>query len=94
MIPSLVIAIITGALRRFSVYIDWHNFGYSILQISNRPSILVRLTKFYERYVGALADLNFCVSKSMKSWLMSEWGIDAMVLYDRPADHFRNIEMR
>ena len=94
MIPSLLIAIITGAFRRFSVYIDWHNFGYSILEISNRPSILVRLTKFYEKYLGYLANLHFCVSKSMQNWLHSNWGIHAEVLYDRPADHFKNIENR
>lgn len=34
-----------------------------------------------------------CVSESMKLWLKGEWGIDATVVYDRPPDFFKVVNV-
>jgi beta-1,4-mannosyltransferase len=41
-IPTLVVAMVTGFLRGQKVIIDWHNFGYSILQmkLNEHPLVL------------------------------------------------------
>jgi len=50
--------------------------------------------KVYEKIFGKGANFNFCVSKAMQEDLAENWGVRAIVLYDRPPVFYRksNIE--
>ena len=85
-IPTLLAALLAARLRSAALVIDWHNYGYAMLALrlgTEHP--IVRAVRWYERCVGRLADAHFCVSRSMQWELADGWGIDAIVLYDRPA---------
>jgi beta-1,4-mannosyltransferase len=83
-IPSMVICWIICRLRGAKFIIDWHNYGYTILKVNNRPNFLVNLACKYEKYLGKKSDLNFCVSQAEKRDLKKEFNIDAICLPDRP----------
>ena len=83
-IPSMFICWIMCKLRGGKFIIDWHNYGYTILKVNNRPKFLVYLACKYEKYFGKKSDLNFCVSQAEKRDLKKEFGIDAVCLPDRP----------
>lgn len=70
--------------------IDWHNFGYTILALTQgRSSLLVRISYIYEKFFSQLADSHLCVTKAMRNWLNNEWNVQASVLYDRAPCRFR-----
>ena len=83
-IPSMLICWIMCKLRGGKFIIDWHNYGYTILKVNNRPKFLVNLACRYEKYFGKKSDLNFCVSQAEKRDLKKEFGIEAICLPDRP----------
>ena len=83
-IPSMLICWIMCKIRGSKFIIDWHNYGYTILKVNNRPNFLVNLACKYEKYFGKKSDLNFCVSQAEKRDLKKEFGIDAVCLPDRP----------
>ena len=83
-IPSILICWIICRLRGAKFIIDWHNYGYTILKVNNRPNFLVNLACKYEKYLGKKSDLNFCVSQAEKRDLKKEFNIDAICLPDRP----------
>ena len=83
-IPSMLICWIICRLRGAKFIIDWHNYGYTILKVNNRPNFLVNLAFKYEKYLGKKSDLNFCVSQAEKRDLKKEFNIDAICLPDRP----------
>lgn len=83
-IPSMLICWIICRLRGAKFIIDWHNYGYTILKVNNRPNFLVNLACKYEKYLGKKSDLNFCVSQAEKRDLKKEFNIDAICLPDRP----------
>lgn len=77
--------------RRTKLVLDWHNYGYSIMELSFGDwHPLVKLAKSIEAFFGPKVHAAFCVSKAMKRKLHDEWGIEATVLYDRPTDSFRS----
>jgi hypothetical protein len=49
----------------------------------------VRVSLWYEKTLGRLAQGHFCVTKAMQRHLADEWGIRASVLHDRPPAAFR-----
>ena len=83
-IPAMLICWIICKLRGSKFIIDWHNYGYTILKVNNRPQFLVNLACKYEKYLGKKSDVNFCVSQAEKRDLKKEFGIDAVCLPDRP----------
>ena len=83
-IPSMLICWIICKIRGSKFIIDWHNYGYTILKVNNRPKFLVNLACRYEKYFGKKSDVNFCVSQAEKRDLKKEFGIDAVCLPDRP----------
>jgi beta-1,4-mannosyltransferase len=97
-IPILVICIVfTKLFSNSKLIIDWHNLNYSILNLrySNEKHPIVRVAKWYERFFGRFAHLNLTVTKSMKKFLVKEFGFDAkrvVVLYDRPGNQFAPLE--
>lgn len=74
-IPALALVLYTSYLRNFPVYLDWHNYGFSLLQIARRSRKIVKFARFYERKFGGLADRHFCVSQAMKSDLNVNFNI-------------------
>ena len=83
-IPSMLICWIMCRLRGAKFIIDWHNYGYTILKVNNRPNFMVNLACKYEKYFGKKSDMNFCVSQAEKRDLKKEFLIDAICLPDRP----------
>jgi len=83
-IPAMLICWIVCKIRGSKFIIDWHNYGYTILKVNNRPQFLVNLACKYEKYLGKKSDVNFCVSQAEKRDLKKEFGIEAVCLPDRP----------
>lgn len=96
--PSMpLLAIVLLFTKTFSrntkVVIDWHNLNYTILNLKyhnlNHP--LIRLLRYYEKYLGKRADYHITVTRKMKNFLIEEMGFSPSrisVLYDRPAEQF------
>jgi beta-1,4-mannosyltransferase len=84
------------ALRRRGVrfVIDWHNLGYTLLQLRlGRWHPAVRLARWYERRDARMVDANLCVSRGLAAFLESRFNVThAQVLYDRPASAFTPID--
>jgi beta-1,4-mannosyltransferase len=84
------------ALHRRGVrfVIDWHNLGYTLLQLRlGRWHPAVRLARWVERRDARRVDGHLCVSRALAAFLESRFGVrDAHVLYDRPAAAFVPVE--
>ena len=93
-IPSIYIARLITFLRRSKFVIDWHNYGYTILQVNKRNKIIVQIAKLYEKIYGSTADMHFCVSDAMKRHLKETMNIDAINLPDRAMEGiFKRLEL-
>jgi beta-1,4-mannosyltransferase len=104
--PDLVVvqnppAFPTLAVTRFSLrhrgvrfVIDWHNLGYSLLELRlGRWHPAVRLARWFERRDARRVEANLCVSRGLAAYLESRFGVNKpQVLYDRPAAAFVPIE--
>ncbi|MCC7415834.1 MAG: glycosyltransferase [Acidobacteria bacterium] len=104
--PSLVVvqnppAFPTLAVARFSLrrrgvrfVIDWHNLGYTLLQLRlGRWHPAVRLARWLEKRDARRADANLCVSRGLAAFLETRFGVArASVLYDRPAAPFAPVD--
>ena len=92
--PTLVVT--WFALRRRGVrfVIDWHNLGFTLLQLrlgQGHPA--VRLARWFERRDARRVEGNLCVSRGLAAFLHTRFGVaSAQVLYDRPASGFVPIE--
>lgn len=91
--PVLAVLLFMAFLRQFPVCIDWHNYGFSILQVAHRPKWIVSMATHYERLMGCMADLHLCVSQNFKLDL-ANYGVKAKTLYDLPTSHFKPVESR
>jgi beta-1,4-mannosyltransferase len=88
-LPSLPVVALAALLRSTKWLIDWHNFGWSLVALRLSPGHpVVRFSRYFERVLGAAADGHLCVSKAMRDELGRQFGIEAQVLYDRPAAAF------
>ena len=83
-IPSMFICWIVCKLRSAKFIIDWHNYGYTILKVNNRPNFIVKIAEKYEKFFGKKSHMNFCVSQAEKRDLKKNFGIDAICLPDKP----------
>ncbi len=89
-IPVLMIAWCAARLRGAKLIIDWHNYGFAMLALTLGPrNPLVALARAYEMFFGRRADASLCVSRAMADDLRDRWGIEATILYDRPAARFQ-----
>jgi beta-1,4-mannosyltransferase len=57
--------------HRPALVIDWHNLGYTML---SNP-IFSRIARLYERFMAPLATAHLCVTTSMKSFLVTQFGV-------------------
>jgi len=89
-IPTLLVARgVTWLWSGGGFVVDWHNYGFTIMQTTGAPSKAIALARLYERWFGRLADGHLCVSRAMAHDLKEKWGIPgAIVLYDRPPARF------
>eukprot|EP00775_Hariotina_reticulata_P012789 gene12789-12917_t len=84
-IPSMLVCWMAAKRHGASWIIDWHNFAYSIMQLKYaKHGWLISLAKTFEKLMGRQAQQHFCVTAAMKQFLESEFGVSAVVLYDRP----------
>jgi beta-1,4-mannosyltransferase len=82
-IPAIYICSLVCFLRRSTFIIDWHNYGYTIMEVNGRNRCMTLIARIYEKVYGKCADLNFCVSNSMKKHLKYEMKVDAINLPDK-----------
>ncbi|KAL6425752.1 hypothetical protein ACFW04_009673 [Cataglyphis niger] len=88
-IPTIPICWLYCVIMNTQFIIDWHNYAHSLMALSlGKDHILVNLARRIEKIFGRRAKNNFCVTKAMKEDLEKTWGIQAKVLYDKPADEF------
>jgi beta-1,4-mannosyltransferase len=82
--PTLIAATLAGKCVGATVTVDWHNYGFSLLGLRlGTAHWLVLLARWYEFWVGRLAERHLCVSSAMRVDLLRR-GIRADLLYDRP----------
>ena len=86
--PTLLVGWLAARLRGSRFVVDWHNFGYAMLAPRLGPAhLVVRLARFFERWLGSKADAHLCVSLAMRDVLVTEFGLPAVVvLPDRPRE--------
>nr|XP_042904648.1 chitobiosyldiphosphodolichol beta-mannosyltransferase isoform X2 [Parasteatoda tepidariorum]XP_042904653.1 chitobiosyldiphosphodolichol beta-mannosyltransferase isoform X2 [Parasteatoda tepidariorum] len=93
-IPTLPVCWLISWLRYCSLFVDFHNYGYTILSLSTgKKSKLVKFAKWCEMYFGRKANKSICVTKAMKDDLNENWNIRASVLYDCPPSIFHPISV-
>ena len=92
--PTLVVTWFSLRRRGVRFVIDWHNLGYSVLQLRlGRWHPAVRLARWFERRDARRVEGNLCVSRGLAAFLHSRFGVErAQVLYDRPAAAFAPID--
>lgn len=89
-IPTLFVCYVYCLLwKRCKFIIDWHNYTYTILSLSNDTNAndnsstivvnsqrrIVKLAKWFESYFGRKSSGNFCVTKAMQADLQENWNI-------------------
>lgn len=92
--PTLAVSWFSLRHRGARFVIDWHNIGYTLLQLRmGQWHPAVRLARWYERRDARRVDANLCVSRGLAAFLESRFGVKrTQVLYDRPASPFVPIE--
>jgi beta-1,4-mannosyltransferase len=65
-IPNLFALWLASFIGRYQIYIDVHNYGYTILNLSIKNPLIIKLAQAYERFFGKKAKKAFCVSDKMK----------------------------
>lgn len=73
----LFIAITVGFLTcgKTRVIVDWHNYGFSIMQVGGSSKTFVKIAKMYETLIGKFGWQHLTVSNAMKSNLAILTGI-------------------
>ncbi|GBM71430.1 Chitobiosyldiphosphodolichol beta-mannosyltransferase [Araneus ventricosus] len=93
-IPTLPVCWFVSWIRNSFLFIDFHNYGYTILALaSGKRSLLVRIAEWCERYFSRKANKSICVTKAMKDDLSENWNVRASVFYDCAPDIFHPISV-
>jgi beta-1,4-mannosyltransferase len=92
--PTLAVTWFSLSGRGVRFVIDWHNLGYTLLQLRlGQWHPAVRLARWFERRDARRVDAHLCVSRGLAAFLESRFGVKrAQVLYDRPASAFTPID--
>lgn len=89
-IPSMLVCLLAARWHGAEWIVDWHNLAYSIMQLKYaRHGWLIKVARHYERMLGRRAQRHFCVTSAMQQFLQRDFGLTAVVLYDRPPPMFR-----
>lgn len=65
-IPNLFAIWLTSLFAFYKVYIDFHNYGYTILALRIKNKIVCKLAEKYEKFFGKKHFRSFCVSDAMQ----------------------------
>ena len=65
-VPVLSTLVILGKLKRTKIIVDFHNYGFTILQLNLKNRLILWFAKKYEMIFGRWADYHLCVSNEMK----------------------------
>jgi beta-1,4-mannosyltransferase len=87
-VPSIPFCWILTRLKGKRFVIDWHNFGYTLLEAHKTNHIIVRIAKYLEFFFGRAADAHITVTEALRGALRDR-GIMSEVVYDRPNDLFK-----
>ena len=92
--PTLAVAWFSLKRRGVRFVVDWHNLGYTLLQLRlGQWHPAVRFARWFERRDARRVDANLCVSRGLAAFIESRFGVkQAHVLYDRPASAFTPID--
>ena len=92
-IPNLFAIWLSSFIGRYKVIIDFHNYGYTILNLNVKNKFIIKIAKWYEHFFAKKAFSFLCVSEQMKLDLKNNWDIDAVPLYDRPVKReYKNVD--
>lgn len=88
-VPTLLVAFVVSRWLGCRWVIDWHNFGWKLLEqrLGARHPIAFA-SRAWELVLGRCADAHLCVSRAMAAALSELAGVRAEVLYDKPAERF------
>lgn len=93
-IPAMFVCWVFSVFNGSKLVIDWHNYGYTILALTlGKNHKLVKVAHMYEHIFGQLAAGEICVTKAMQKDLMDNWHVHAVVLYDRPYESFKPLQL-
>jgi beta-1,4-mannosyltransferase len=84
-IPALISTLVVSLFRWNSIWVDWHNLGFTMFKYDSN---IARFSKLLERNLAKFCSVHFCVSNALGEWLLKEFNISAKVLYDRPSKRF------
>ena len=88
-VPALSIAWLAARLRRARFVIDWHNLSHTIVavKVGEDHRAVKALARSERRWAGR-ADGHLTVSRALADWVKREYGVSAVVAYDRPSASF------
>jgi len=88
-LPALSIAWLAARIRRARFVIDWHNLSHTIVavKVGDDHRAVKALARSEGRWAGR-ADGHLAVSQALADWVKREYGISAVVAYDRPSEAF------
>jgi beta-1,4-mannosyltransferase len=92
--PTLAVTWFSLRRRGVRFVIDWHNIGYTLLQLHlGQWHPAVRFARWFERRDARRADANLAVSRGLAAFLENRFHVKhAQVLYDRPASAFAPVD--
>jgi beta-1,4-mannosyltransferase len=92
--PTLAVTWFSLRRRGVRFVIDWHNIGYTLLQLHlGQWHPAVRFARWFERRDARRADANLAVSRGLAAFLENRFQVKrAQVLYDRPASAFAPVD--
>jgi beta-1,4-mannosyltransferase len=67
--------------------IDWHNLGFSLLEVHKVSPTHVKIAEFFEFFFGHFADAHITVTQALQTKLKA-FAIESSVVPDRPSDIF------
>ena len=63
--------------REVSIIVDWHNYGYSIMQSNGSNRYLIAAAKKYELFFGQMiGDVHITVSRAFADDIRKEANVD------------------
>ncbi|EGC39092.1 hypothetical protein DICPUDRAFT_52859 [Dictyostelium purpureum] len=95
-IPTIFVMQMVCMIRGTRLVIDWHNLGYTLLQLSlNKPSShpIIRIATFIERFFAKNAYAHLFVTKEMKNQLVRDWDLKGKtyVFHDKASPIFKHL---
>lgn len=87
---SVLVGLLTFGRTR--VIVDWHNYGFTIMQVGGANRHLVSVARWYETFIGRFGWKHLTVSKAMKDDLVRIVAIpthSVFVLYDCATSRFK-----